>query len=55
MGPFTAILRTAAAMTTKEEQALFTQSVKDDARLWGEVIDLGCWLGSSLWPLGCGS
>jgi hypothetical protein len=41
-------------MTTKEEQALFTQSVKDVARLKGEVIDLGCWLGSTTISLASG-
>jgi hypothetical protein len=44
----------AAAMTTKEEQALFTKSVKDVAGLKGEIIDLGCWLGSTTISLASG-
>ena len=43
-----------AAMTTKEEQALFTKSVKDVAGLKGEIIDLGCWLGSTTISLASG-
>lgn len=44
----------AAAMTTKEEQALFTRSVRDVARLSGEIVDLGCWLGSTTLSLASG-
>ena len=43
-----------AAMTTKEEQVLFTKSVKDVAGLTGEIIDLGCWLGSTTLSLAAG-
>lgn len=43
-----------AAMTTKEEQALFTKSVKDVAGLKGEIVDLGCWLGSTTLSLAAG-
>jgi len=43
-----------AAMTTKEEQSLFTKSVKDVAGLKGEIIDLGCWLGSTTISLASG-
>lgn len=34
-------------MTTAQEQALFTKSVDEVARLDGAVVDLGCWLGST--------
>jgi hypothetical protein len=37
----------AAGMTTAEEQALFKKSAKDVAHLRGEIVDLGCWLGST--------
>ncbi len=43
-----------AAMTTPEERALFTQSVKDVAKLDGEIVDLGCWLGSTTISLAAG-
>lgn len=43
-----------AAMTTKEEQALFTKSVRDVAALKGKIIDLGCWLGSTTLSLAAG-
>lgn len=43
-----------AAMTTPEEQALFTQCVRDVAKLPGEIIDLGCWLGSTTLSLASG-
>ncbi|MCF7787345.1 MAG: class I SAM-dependent methyltransferase [Prosthecobacter sp.] len=43
-----------SAMTTKEEQALFTKSVRDVAKLQGQVIDLGCWLGSTTISLASG-
>lgn len=43
-----------AAMTTKEEQVLFTQAVRDVAGLRGEIVDLGCWLGSTTLSLARG-
>jgi hypothetical protein len=36
-----------SAMTTEDERDLFTESAKDVHNLRGEVVDLGCWLGST--------
>lgn len=36
-----------SAMTTAEERALFTKSVKNVLHLQGAIVDLGCWLGST--------